>query len=107
VVTVAEGAQIGPATEVLLRQACGAETVDSMARTVTVPVKTAAGLVPVVVRELDAAKIAVEDVAVRRPTLDDVFFDLTGHAAEVIEDEDDEVDEAVEGDAARDEENAA
>ena len=89
VVTVADGAQIDAATEVLLRQACGAETVDKMARLVTVPVTSAAGLVPVVVRELDAAGIGVEDVAVRRPTLDDVFFDLTGHAAEVLEDEDD------------------
>jgi hypothetical protein len=43
----------------------------------------------------DAAGVAVEDVAVRRPTLDDVFFDLTGHAAEVVEDEDDVV--AVDG----------
>ena len=89
VVTVTETAQLAGASEVLLRQACGPETVDTMARTVTVPVKSAAGLVPVVVRELDAAGVSVEDVAVRRPTLDDVFFDLTGHAAEVIEDEED------------------
>jgi ABC-2 type transport system ATP-binding protein len=34
------------------------------------------------VRELDAAGIAVHDVAARRATLDDVFFALTGHAAE-------------------------
>jgi ABC-2 type transport system ATP-binding protein len=95
VVTVRSGAALGGATDVLLRQACGAETVDPMARTVTVPVVSAAGLVPVVVRELDAAGVAVEDVAVRRPTLDDVFFDLTGHAAEVVEDEDDVV--AVDG----------
>jgi oleandomycin transport system ATP-binding protein len=40
------------------------------------------GLVPVAVRELDAAGIAVHDVAARRATLDDVFFALTGHAAE-------------------------
>jgi len=89
VVTVAEGAQLPRASDVLLRQACGSETVDTMARTVTVPVTSAAGLVPVVVRELDAAGVGVEDVAVRRPTLDDVFFDLTGHAAEVVEDDED------------------
>jgi ABC-2 type transport system ATP-binding protein len=35
-----------------------------------------------VVRDLDLAKIAVRDVGVRRSTLDDVFFSLTGHAAE-------------------------
>jgi ABC-2 type transport system ATP-binding protein len=34
------------------------------------------------VRRLDAADVAIADIAVRRPTLDDVFFSLTGHAAE-------------------------
>jgi ABC-2 type transport system ATP-binding protein len=33
-------------------------------------------------REFDAQGIGVQDVAVRRPTLDDVFLTLTGHAAE-------------------------
>jgi ABC-2 type transport system ATP-binding protein len=34
------------------------------------------------VRRLDEAGVAIEDIAVRRPTLDDVFLTLTGHAAE-------------------------
>jgi ABC-2 type transport system ATP-binding protein len=34
------------------------------------------------VRRLDAANVGIADIAVRRPTLDDVFFALTGHAAE-------------------------
>lgn len=33
------------------------------------------------VRALDAAGIAIGDIATRRPTLDDVFLELTGHAA--------------------------
>jgi ABC-2 type transport system ATP-binding protein len=33
-------------------------------------------------RELDAEGVAVLDVAVRRPTLDDVFLTLTGRPAE-------------------------
>jgi ABC-2 type transport system ATP-binding protein len=33
-------------------------------------------------RELDSAGIAVQDVGLRRPTLDDVFLSLTGHIAE-------------------------
>jgi ABC-2 type transport system ATP-binding protein len=33
-------------------------------------------------RELDAQQITVQDVGLRRPTLDDVFLSLTGHAAE-------------------------
>jgi oleandomycin transport system ATP-binding protein len=36
-------------------------------------------MVPVVVRELDTAGVAVQDVGIRRSTLDDVFFALTGH----------------------------
>ena len=34
------------------------------------------------VRALDDAGVEIDDVAVRRPTLDDVFLELTGHAAE-------------------------
>jgi ABC-2 type transport system ATP-binding protein len=34
------------------------------------------------VRRLDAGRVAIADIAVRRPTLDDVFIVLTGHAAE-------------------------
>jgi hypothetical protein len=34
-----------------------------------------------VVRELDEASIGIADIALRRPTLDDVFLRLTGHAA--------------------------
>src|SRR5215217_6274649 len=34
------------------------------------------------VRRLDGAGVGIADIAVRRPTLDDVFIALTGHAAE-------------------------
>jgi len=34
------------------------------------------------VRALDSAHVAIADVALRRPTLDDVFLSLTGHTAE-------------------------
>lgn len=37
---------------------------------------------PVLVRALDAAGVVVSDLSVQRPTLDDVFLTLTGHAAE-------------------------
>jgi len=81
-VTVEDPAQLPQVVTLLHQYACGTEAVDRLARTATVPVTSAAGIVPVVVRELDAAGVAVEDVSVRRPTLDDVFFELTGHAAE-------------------------
>jgi ABC-2 type transport system ATP-binding protein len=31
---------------------------------------------------LDEAQIAIDDIGLRRPTLDDVFLTLTGHVAE-------------------------
>ena len=34
------------------------------------------------VQLLSEANVGIEDVSVRRPTLDDVFLSLTGHAAE-------------------------
>ena len=34
------------------------------------------------VRALDAQNVGVADIALRRPTLDDVFLTLTGHGAE-------------------------
>src|SRR5829696_6962798 len=40
------------------------------------------------VRRLDTANVGIADIAVRRPTLDDVFIQLTGHAAEEAADED-------------------
>jgi ABC-2 type transport system ATP-binding protein len=39
------------------------------------------------VRRLDAVGVEIADLAVRRPTLDDVFLELTGHAAEEDEEE--------------------
>ncbi|HZA75314.1 MAG TPA: ATP-binding cassette domain-containing protein [Acidimicrobiales bacterium] len=68
--------------ELLAHHACGDPHVGDDQRTVSLPVWRIEGLVPVVVRELDAAGVAVHDVGARRATLDDVFFALTGHAAE-------------------------
>ena len=46
------------------------------------PVVPQHGLVTAVVRALDDAGVAVDDVEMHHPSLDDVFFALTGHAAE-------------------------
>jgi ABC-2 type transport system ATP-binding protein len=54
------------------------------------PFNRARGDIAEAVRRLDAARVEIADIAVRRPTLDDVFFSLTGHAAEQPEDEDGE-----------------
>ena len=54
---------------------------------VTVGVRRRAGAIVEAVRRLDEAGVGVEDIALRRPTLDDVFLALTGHAAEAAEDD--------------------
>jgi ABC-2 type transport system ATP-binding protein len=51
-------------------------------RQFTAPVRPAAGLTTRIVRALDDAGIEVDDVEIRQPSLDDVFFSLTGHPAE-------------------------
>ena len=59
--------------------------------TVRVTVSSASGAIMDAARRLDGAGLEVEDIAVRRPTLDDVFLTLTGHAAETHDDEEVEV----------------
>jgi ABC-2 type transport system ATP-binding protein len=54
---------------------------------VTVPVAERRGTIAEAVRQLDDAGIAIDDIAVRTPTLDDVFLTLTGHAAEQEDEE--------------------
>jgi ABC-2 type transport system ATP-binding protein len=49
---------------------------------VRVPLQRRSGAIVAAVRALDEAGVGVEDIAIRRPTLDDVFIALTGRAAE-------------------------
>jgi ABC-2 type transport system ATP-binding protein len=51
-------------------------------RRLRAPVKSASGVATMVVRSLDAAGVLVDDVEVHQPSLDDVFFALTGHGSE-------------------------
>jgi ABC-2 type transport system ATP-binding protein len=55
------------------------EAVDGMVR---MQVRGHKGTIADAVRRLDGVGVAVDDIAIRRPTLDDVFIVLTGHAAE-------------------------
>jgi ABC-2 type transport system ATP-binding protein len=54
------------------------------------PLNRGAGGIAEAVRRLDASQVRIADIAVRRPTLDDVFISLTGHAAEEPESEQEE-----------------
>jgi ABC-2 type transport system ATP-binding protein len=49
------------------------------------PLDRSAGGIAEAVRRLDTANVAISDIALRRPTLDDVFISLTGRAAEEAE----------------------
>jgi len=57
---------------------------------VSVPFDRTRTSIAAAVRRLDSAGVAIEDLAIRRPTLDDVFISLTGHAAEEPSDENEE-----------------
>jgi ABC-2 type transport system ATP-binding protein len=59
----------------------GSAAVDEHTRRVTVPSDGGATRLAMVIREFDEAGIAIDDIGLRRPTLDDVFLSLTGHAA--------------------------
>jgi ABC-2 type transport system ATP-binding protein len=57
---------------------------------VTLGVHRRAGVIVDAVRKLDDAGVGVDDITLRRPTLDDVFLALTGHVAEVPADDDEQ-----------------
>lgn len=57
-------------------------TVDGGLRRISTPVATGASALVELLRELDTANIHPLDIALKRPSLDDVFMSLTGHVAE-------------------------
>jgi ABC-2 type transport system ATP-binding protein len=69
------------AAAVALAPMCGEEptTSDGVVR---IGVRRSSGTIIEAVRRLDEAGVGVDDITLRRPTLDDVFLSLTGHAAE-------------------------
>lgn len=84
-VVVHEREHITSATEVLRGLGKGEVAVESHTRKLTVPVSGGAKLLAEVIRELDNRGVEIDDIGLRRPTLDDVFISLTGHVAEVDE----------------------
>ncbi len=83
-VVVRDRTAVSRAMEVLSRDAKGEVTLDEHTRRLTVPASAGGAAVLVqVVRDLDEAGIVIDDIGLRRPTLDDVFLSLTGHAAEL------------------------
>jgi ABC-2 type transport system ATP-binding protein len=81
-VVVRDAARLADAAAALGRVSGAAPEVEPEARRVTVPVTGGAALLTDVVRALDVAGIVAADIALRQPTLDEVFLRLTGPAAE-------------------------
>ena len=80
--TVAPESDLTAARAVLERHTDGLPQVDPAERTVEAPVVNGARRMPDIVRDLDAAGVLLDDLGIRRPSLDDVFLTLTGHAAQ-------------------------
>jgi ABC-2 type transport system ATP-binding protein len=87
-VVVHDRTRIDDARRILGGIGVGAATVDEHTRRVTVPSDGGASRLATVIREFDEASIGIDDIGLRRPTLDDVFLSLTGHVAveEPVED---------------------
>jgi ABC-2 type transport system ATP-binding protein len=79
--TIAPGSGLAAARDVLGRHADGPPQVDEAARTVEAAVVAGPRRMPDIARDLDAAGVLLDDIAIRRPSLDDVFLTLTGRAA--------------------------
>jgi len=81
-IVVSPMSSLDEAAQALASIASGPPAVEVDSRRVTVPVAGGAGVLLDAVRDLDGAGVVIDDLALRRPTLDDVFLSLTGHAAE-------------------------
>jgi ABC-2 type transport system ATP-binding protein len=81
-ITVDHAADIGAATRLLEPLAAGEIRIDERNRTIVTPVSGGAAALTKALRAMDGGNIALSDVGLRRPTLDDVFLTLTGHVAE-------------------------
>jgi ABC-2 type transport system ATP-binding protein len=81
-ITVTDESQLPTAVELVSPFATGEVTVEAERRSVVVPVIGGAAVLADALRRLDSQGVALDDVGLRRPTLDDVFLTLTGHAAE-------------------------
>ena len=79
--TVAPHGDLDAAVQALRPYSSGEMQIDRERHHLSVPVTSGAQRLAAIVRDLDAVQVVLKDLALRRPTLDDVFFSLTGHAA--------------------------
>jgi ABC-2 type transport system ATP-binding protein len=81
-VVLAAGSDVEAAITALKPYATGSIRAAEDSSRLSVPVEAAEGLTTRVVRGLDVAGVEVNDVTIRRASLDDVFLSLTGHGTE-------------------------
>ena len=79
---VADRARVAEAAAAIADLGSGAPQVVVESGEVSLPVREGASILAEVVRRLDAAGLEISDLALGRPSLDDVFLALTGHVAE-------------------------
>ena len=80
---VADRSAVATAVGELVAIGSGAPAVDNASGRITLPVGQSGTMILAdAVRRMDGAGIALSHLALRRPSLDDVFLALTGHAAE-------------------------
>jgi len=78
--TVAKGSNLDDAVRAIRQYGLGDVKVDADRRFLSLPVSQGTQQLAAIIRDLDAAQIQLDDLALRRPTLDDVFLTLTGRA---------------------------
>ena len=82
VLDVAEHSQTQQAFDLLSTLASETGTHDAQTGKIVIPVSGGSAAIVNAVRVLDENKIDIADIALRRPTLDDVFLSLTGRVTE-------------------------
>jgi ABC-2 type transport system ATP-binding protein len=96
-IALAAGADIEAAVVAVKPYATGGIQPGGDGRRLLVPVAAAEGLTTQVVRALDDAGVQVNDVTIRRASLDDVFLSLTGHLSSSKDDSEDDNEHDSEG----------
>ncbi|MBU6353001.1 MAG: DUF4162 domain-containing protein, partial [Actinomycetales bacterium] len=85
---VVEGKDLAATTAIVAKVSATKPLVDENLRQVSAPVTTSSRALIEAARGLDEAGIHPLDIALKRPSLDDVFISLTGHVAEEKKEED-------------------
>ena len=83
-VTVAAESDLAAARDVLARHAEGEVHMDAERRVVDAAVPAGARSIPALAAAMSTAGVLMDDVGLLRPSLDDVFLTLTGHATDPV-----------------------